>query len=645
MARWPFAGRRQELERLSRQAQDTALRGVVIAGPAGVGKSRLAAEVLRGFRPTVFTVASIRATRAASGIPYGALAHLLPARLPQRQADGPVNPLRWAADAIAARGSRVVLAVDDAHLLDAASAAVVHHLVRTGRGRIVATLRTGEPAPDSVLALWKDGLATRVDVGPLDMDDTVDVLGAALGGPVDDAAVRRLWRAAEGNALLLYETVAAALESGTLTQVRGMWQMSRDAPVTPRLMDLIHDRVGALPEDVNAVLEYTALAEPLGLADLVGLCDEAAVDRAEERGLVRIAHEDGRTAVRLGHPIYGEIARRRCPRLRRRHRFAELVRVMEKTGARRREDALRLTVWRLESGRRAWPEPLLAGCRMAWAAHDYPLAIRLGRGAVEAGGGVEAAVMLATVLDYAQLPEEAGAVLAEAERTPGELSEPVRTRLALARASNLAWGMDRLDDALQLLDETEESLASTSQRQEIAVRRLGLIASAARPQEALQLSASLMVLAGAQQLVGAEGAGRQDHSAGGEAAWRPWPQTGPPGDDHISFGSAAVAEGAYVDDLPVGQDHGALALGQPEIVLDQGVLGAMPAAEQALAAAHATGPFRALAAEERVRYALARLAEEDPDRCRTEGVRHPQVLGKPAHHLLRRPIALEPYDA
>ncbi len=60
-----------------------------------------------------------------------------------------------------AEGRRVVLGVDDAHLLDDASAAVLFDLVVTGAAFVVATLRTGEPAPEPVTALWKDGVAER----------------------------------------------------------------------------------------------------------------------------------------------------------------------------------------------------------------------------------------------------------------------------------------------------------------------------------------------------------------------------------------------------------------------------------------------------------------------------------------------------
>ncbi|MFD0660302.1 hypothetical protein [Thermocatellispora tengchongensis] len=237
------------------------------------------------------------------------------------------------------------------------------------------------------------------------------------------------------------------------------------------------------------MLEYTAFAEPVGARTLSALVSEGAVLAAEERGLIRVVVEGRREVARLGHPLYGEVAREHCPELRRRRRHAELVRVVEAAGLRRREDLLRTAVWRLESGLGADPEPLAAASRLAWSAHDYRLAVRLAEAAVTAGGGTGAAILLATVLDYAQLPDRARAVL---DTTPEPEGEAARAELALARANNLAWGMNRLAEAKELLDATERELREPGPRGQIAVRRLTLTASAAQPREALALSAPLL---------------------------------------------------------------------------------------------------------------------------------------------------------
>ncbi|MFI6601077.1 AAA family ATPase [Nonomuraea sp. NPDC050536] len=521
MRTWPFAGRKQELEHLVRLARDPTAQGVLIAGPAGVGKSRLSGQVLGAFRPEKVRLLPIRATKAASAIPNGALADLIPRDHPPHL----VNTLRWAGEELLrhAQGRVLVLAVDDAHLLDGHSAEVISALVRAGQARLVATVRTGEPAPDSVTGLWRDGHVRRFDVEPLSEGDLAAVLAAVLGGPPDDATVKRLAEITEGNALFLVEAVAAARASGALHPIQGVWKLTGDPPMAPRLADLIHERIGALSVELKAALEYVSFAEPIGVRPLSELCTEEVVLEAEERGLVRVGVEGRREVVRLGHPLYGEVSRERCPPLRRRRRHADLVAALEPTGLRRGEDLLRITVWRLAAGLGAAPEPLLAACRLAWAAHDYPTAIRLGQAALDAGGGTAAAIQLATVLDYAQQPDRARAVL---DATPEPADEPTRARLVLARASNLAWGVDRLGDALELLATSGESLTSPALRAELAVRRLSLTASAARPAAALRLSDTLLAARSpeasatpseAGSLTGAAGRARVRSGAGSRA--------------------------------------------------------------------------------------------------------------------------------
>src|SRR4051794_25423952 len=77
-AEWPLTGRTEELQRLGALVRAGDVAGVVISGPAGVGKTRLAHEGLRLAEAVGHPVASVTATRAASSLPFGALAPMLP---------------------------------------------------------------------------------------------------------------------------------------------------------------------------------------------------------------------------------------------------------------------------------------------------------------------------------------------------------------------------------------------------------------------------------------------------------------------------------------------------------------------------------------------------------------------------------------
>src|SRR5262245_61519089 len=150
----------------------------------------------------------ITATRSAAEVPFGAVAPLLPA--PDGPPDpgpagDPVDHLRHslAAQSAPAGDRTAVVLVDDAHLLDDASATLVHQLATSDGAVLVATVRTGEPAPDPVVALWKDGLAERLELDGLGPDVTAGVLEAVLGGPVDPGTAVRLAELCEGDGHLL----------------------------------------------------------------------------------------------------------------------------------------------------------------------------------------------------------------------------------------------------------------------------------------------------------------------------------------------------------------------------------------------------------------------------------------------------------
>ncbi|MCA1693075.1 MAG: ATP-binding protein, partial [Actinobacteria bacterium] len=142
---WPVVGRRREVERVSAALGSSSRRGVVLAGPAGSGKTTLARLCVRSSTPRPHGAEWVYANRGTASIPLGAFAPLLPA-LPN--VPSPESLLSHARKALVERiGPASLLAVDDAHLLDDLSAALVHELARSSSIRVVLTMRSGEGVP------------------------------------------------------------------------------------------------------------------------------------------------------------------------------------------------------------------------------------------------------------------------------------------------------------------------------------------------------------------------------------------------------------------------------------------------------------------------------------------------------------------
>ncbi|MFI5834940.1 LuxR C-terminal-related transcriptional regulator [Micromonospora sp. NPDC051300] len=439
MTRWEFVGRTDELNRLLSAIGDPDGRGLFFSGDAGVGKSRLLREGVASLSPERHAIWSVAASATTAALPFGGLVQVLPATQPQGLS--PAGILRWAVDLLQeqAAGRPIVLAVDDAHLLDPPSAALVHLIARSENATVIGTLRNGEQIPLPIRALWTDDLVDLVELGPLGRNETTGLLAAILGGPVDAGSSERLFRLSAGNPLLLRELVLAA--DGELRRTYGIWKWTGRLELAPTLTDLIDTRIGQLTPGVRAVVELVAFGEPLGLHLLEQAVERTDVEVAEERGLIAMVRDDRRLNVRLAHPLYGEVMRRQCPVSRTRRLQATLAELLEQVGKRRRDDLLRVAVWRLDSGTAQNVALLLDAAVQAFGRYDVPLATRLARAALEAGGGTDAAELLATILMFGDRPEEAIRVL---DQVAEEIRDDRRrSRWLTVRGMVSYWGLNR----------------------------------------------------------------------------------------------------------------------------------------------------------------------------------------------------------
>jgi len=314
-----FVGREMELAQVAawlRAGLDERPGGLVVRGPAGIGKSAFCREVGRMARDRGWTVVAIDAVQAsrpyalvsaaaerliladrtlldAVGAPARAVLALLTAlagpaaaaRTPigRHQVIGAFRRLLLAA----AGASPVMLAVDDAHRLDEADVEVLLHLVASGRPVfVVLALRPGAGPAElgrGVARLADGRQLSPIDLGPLPDGDAGRLVARAAPGPVAPAMVDRIVRLAEGNAF-------AALELARCAEPDGRTRFPAKA------LEAITARLLAVDDGTLALLKRLALAgDELDAASAVALFPGteaeafALLDRALAAGVLVVA--------------------------------------------------------------------------------------------------------------------------------------------------------------------------------------------------------------------------------------------------------------------------------------------------------------------------------------------------------------------
>ncbi|HZC99067.1 MAG TPA: AAA family ATPase [Actinomycetes bacterium] len=260
---------------------------VVVAGEAGVGKTRLVAELLRhagevgavalsggcldvaegvlAYAPMVEALRSlvrIMGPGELEGVLGGArgeLARLAPELGPQAGGEqaAPLAPARLfelllgVLHRLAERGP-VLLVVEDLHWADRSTRDLVGFLVRNLRAGValVLTYRSDElhrrhPLRPFLAELDRSGRAERLELGRLGRRELAELLTGILGGPAAPALVGEILTRSGGNPFFAEELLAAHLEGARL-------------PLA--LRELVLARVEGLSEAAQRVLQVAAVA-------------------------------------------------------------------------------------------------------------------------------------------------------------------------------------------------------------------------------------------------------------------------------------------------------------------------------------------------------------------------------------------------
>ncbi|MFI9825926.1 AAA family ATPase [Streptomyces sp. NPDC052013] len=461
-SRWPLVGRNAELNAFAAGWADRRCDAVVLTGPAGAGKSRVAEECLARAAADGWSAGRVMASAAVAAVPLGAMAHLVPAGV---DLSDPVHIFAEVSRALAGpgRNRRWAMMVDDLHLLDATSAVLIRQLLDARVVRLIATVRTGEPVGDTIAALTSSHTTYQINLAPFDREQTEGLLQRALGGPVGRLTVHALHEGSGGNVLYLRELVLGALNAGKLVNDGEIWELTADRPLaTPKLTELISARLAAADPRARDVLDLLALCEPVALADAEQAASIDVVADLEAAGLIHVVTERRRTSARLTHPLYGEVLRAQLPVLRRRQLLLAQVERFKAHGSRRREDVLRLATWQLAATGTAEPALLTQAASLARYVHDYPQAVALLQAIPAQHHTVTTRLILAEALFQMGGWEQAETVLVEASSFATDDRE--KLAVTLARTTNPLCGNAPTAEALALNESALARSENTADR-------------------------------------------------------------------------------------------------------------------------------------------------------------------------------------
>jgi DNA-binding CsgD family transcriptional regulator len=399
---------------------------VVVEGPAGIGKTRLLAEVRRqaeSNRPNAPLVLHARGSELEVEFAFGIVRQLFETELARRGQEplagtaasaaavfglvdtsttvpsfAVLHGLFWLIVNLADEGP-VLLLIDDLHWCDRPSLQFLTYLARRLDGLpvlLLAGLREAEPGADPALLaeLTRDPAAYPVHPGPLGSAAVAALVESRLGTVPEPEFVAACELATGGNPLLLTQLVSALGSEGVRPDAT---QVARVAQIGPRAVSrTVLMRLSRLGAPAHAVAEAVAiLGDGAALPTVAELAGVSQADVAEAtRALVQAEILRPEPPLSFVHPLVRDAVY---------HGLA--------SGERELRHAAAATVLR----RVAAPPERIAAQLLHTSTLTEPWVTALlreaGRAAMQAGAADSAVAYLRRALDTADADEDRGRLL------------------------------------------------------------------------------------------------------------------------------------------------------------------------------------------------------------------------------------------
>ena len=367
---FPLVGRKEEWRQLE-NAWSAVLRQhargmVLLVGDAGIGKTRLAEEMVQWISKQGISSAVARCYPIEGSVAFTPVTTWLRNRplhlakdpwlveisrlLPEIQTQRPDLPVphplqeNWQRQAFfeamvnVISGDRrpLLLWIDDLHWCDRDTIEWLHFFLRSKpdeRVLILGTVRAEEiennPSLNTFLsALNNSGQLTRIQLNPLDAEDTTALSEFIAGRPIDLSQADDLYQESEGNPLFIIELMRARLELLQQDKKTEAMPATDDRGLPARIQQVINDRLRLVSPPAYELAELAAVLGSSFLYPLLfaasDLREGVLVDLLDDlwrRGIVR---ERGPNTYAFSHEKIREVIYARLSQAKKRllHRRA-----------------------------------------------------------------------------------------------------------------------------------------------------------------------------------------------------------------------------------------------------------------------------------------------------------------------------------